>query len=82
MAHFLKKLRCVQIKIFLILCWSRIFLMGNSMSRFLYFRLFNTVDSKNINLAMTGLEPRTYGVGSNRSANLATTKTEETIFYR
>ena len=52
------------------------------MSRFLYFRLFNTVDSKNINLAMTGLEPRTYGVGSNRSANLATTKTEETIFYR
>ena len=46
--------------------------MGQSRTIFLYFRLFNTVDSKNVQynyLLMTGFEPRTPGVGSNRSTN-------------
>ena len=46
--------------------------MGHSPPLFLYFRLFNTVDSKKINvrnksLLMTGFELRTSGVGSNHS---------------
>ena len=50
--------------------------MGLSRPLFLYFRLFNTVDSKmfNINfLPMTGFEPRTSEIGSDRSTNWATT---------
>ena len=46
--------------------------MGHSRSLFLYFRLFNTVDSKHYSiktLLMSGIEPRTSGVGSNRFAN-------------
>ena len=53
--------------------------MGHSRPLFLYFRLFNTytVDSKqmfNMNKfwPMTGFEPRTSGIGSNRSTNWAT----------
>ena len=43
---------------------------------FLYFRLFNTVDCKQMfdkSLPMTGFEPRISGVGGNRSTNWATT---------
>ena len=45
---------------------------------FLYFRLFNTVDSKQINVQynswpMTGFELQTSGVRSDRSTNSATT---------
>ena len=52
--------------------------MGHSRPLFLYFRLFNTVESKQINiryksLPMTGLEPQTSGVGSDQSTNWATT---------
>ena len=42
----------------------------------LFFRIFNTVDSKHcptIFLPMTGFEPRTSGVGSDRTTNWATT---------
>ena len=51
---------------------------GTFQASFLYFRLFNTADTKQINircksLPMTGFEPRTSGVGSNRSTNWATT---------
>ena len=37
-----------------------------------YFRLFNTVNSKQSSiqiLSMMGFEPQTFGVGSNRSTN-------------
>ena len=50
--------------------------MGQSQPLFLYFRLFNTVDSKNVQykfLPMTGFEPQTSGVGSDRSTYWATT---------
>ena len=47
--------------------------MGRSRPPFsLYFRLFNTVDSKqmfNKSLPMTGFEPRISGVGADRSTN-------------
>ena len=45
--------------------------MGHSRPLFLYFRLFNTVDSKV--LSMTRFEPRTSGIWSDRSTNWATT---------
>ena len=50
--------------------------MGHSRPLFLYFRLFNTVDSKQMldkSLPMTGFEPRISGVGGDRSTNWATT---------
>ena len=52
--------------------------MGHFRPLILYFRLFNTVDSQQINiwyksLPMTGFEPRTSGVGSDCSTNWATT---------
>ena len=52
--------------------------MGHSRPLFIYFRLLNTVYSKQVNvldksLPMTGLEPWTPGVGSDRSTNWATT---------
>ena len=52
--------------------------MGHSRPHLLYFRLFNTVDSKQINvrfksLLVCGFELRTSGIGSNRSTNWATT---------
>ena len=43
---------------------------------FIYFRLFNTVDNKqmfNKILPMTGVKPRTSGFESDRSTNCATT---------
>ena len=50
--------------------------MGQSQHLFLYFCLFNTVDSKkcsyksyNSCLPMTGFEPQISGVGSNHSTN-------------
>ena len=48
--------------------------MANFRSLFLYFRRFNTVDSKQINvrfksLPMTGFEPRTSCIVSDRSIN-------------
>ena len=48
--------------------------MGHSRPLFLYFCLFNTVDSKQVNvryksLPMTGFEPLTSGIGNNRSTN-------------
>ena len=48
--------------------------MANFRSLFLYFRRFNTVDSKQINvryksLPMTGFKLYTSGVGSNHSTN-------------
>ena len=47
-------------------------------SFFLYFRLFNTLDSKQINVRykswqMTGFEPRTSDIGIDTSTNWATT---------
>ena len=50
--------------------------MGLSHPLFLYFRLFNAVDSKNVQykiLSMTGFESQTSGIGSNCSTNWATT---------
>ena len=59
---------------------SNIFLnVGLSRPLHIYFRLFNTVDSKQVNkcsiyiLPMTGFEPRTSGIGRDFSTNLATT---------
>ena len=50
------------------------FKKGHFRPLFLYFRLFNTVDSKQVNvpyksLPMTGFEPRTSCVGSDHSTN-------------
>ena len=50
--------------------------MGHSRPLFIYFRLFNTVDNKqmfNKILPMTGVEPRTSGIEIDRSTNWATT---------
>ena len=49
--------------------------MGHSWPCFLYFSVFSTVESKGAIsiLLMTGFEPRTSGVGGNRSTNWATT---------
>ena len=50
--------------------------MGHSWPLFLYFRLFNTNDSKQMfkkSLLMTGFEPRITGVGGDRFTNWATT---------
>ena len=57
---------------------------------FIYFRLFNTVDNKqmfNKILPMTGVEPRTSGIGSDRSTNWAATTSQQglnlwPIFWR
>ena len=49
----------------------------------LYFRLFNTVDSKQMfdkSLPMTGFEQQISGVGGDRSTNWATTITAPNIF--
>ena len=49
---------------------------------FLYFRLFNTVDSKMFNiifLPMMGFEPQTSGIGSDCSTNWATTTSPTTL---
>ena len=57
--------------------------MGHSRPLFLYFRLINTVDSKQIyvrykTLLMTEFKPWTSGIVSNRSTNWATT----TAFFK
>ena len=49
---------------------------------FLYFRLYNTVDSKQMfdkSLPMTGFEPRIFGVGGDRSTNWATTTAQSIL---
>ena len=49
---------------------------------FLYFRLFNTVDSKQIfdkSLPMTEFEPRIFGVGGDRPTNWATTTAQSIL---
>ena len=61
--------------------------MGHSLPLFLYFRLFNKVDRKQINvqnksLSMTGFEPRTSGDGSNRSTNWATTTAHHRLLFQ
>ena len=46
--------------------------VGHSRPLFIYFRLFNTADNKqmfNKILSMTGVEPRTSGIASDRSTN-------------
>ena len=46
--------------------------VGHSRPLFIYFRLFNTVDNKqmfNKILPMTGVKPRTSGIESDRSTN-------------
>ena len=58
--------------------------MGHSQPLSLYFRLFNTVGSKQINvqynsLLMTGSEPQTSVVGSDRSTSSATTTALENV---
>ena len=59
--------------------------MGHSRPLFSLFSSFQyTVDSKqmfNINkfLPMTGFEPRTFGIGSNRSTNWATTTAKKSL---
>ena len=48
------------------------FKVGHSRPLFIYFRLFNTVDNKqmlNKILLITGVEPRTSGIESDRSTN-------------
>ena len=62
--------------------------MGHSRPLFLYFRLFNAVNSKQINvqdksLPMTGFEPETSDFGSDRSTNWATTTAQSFVpsFY-
>ena len=62
--------------------WKR---MGNSLPLFLYFCLFNTVDSVQVNvryksLPMTGFEPRTSSLGSDRSCNWVTTTAQHELF--
>ena len=54
--------------------------MGHSRPLFIYFRLFNSVDNKQVNkqmfnkiLPMTGVKLRTSGFESHRSTNWATT---------
>ena len=62
---------------------SLVFLMGHHGLYFLYFRLINTVDSiqmLNINFPMTGFEPQTSGISSDRSTNWATTTALVHIF--
>ena len=57
--------------------------VGHSRPLFLYFRLFNTVDNKqmfNKILPMTGVELRTSGIESNRPTNWATTTSQSTQF--
>ena len=54
--------------------------MGLFRPLFLYVRLFNTIDKRLTNVLfknwlMTGFEPRTSGVASDRSTNRATTTT-------
>ena len=59
------------------------FKVGHSRPLFIYFRLFNTVDNKqmfNKILPMTGVEPRTSGIEIHRSTNWATT-TSQKLFY-
>ena len=49
---------------------------------FIYFHLFNTVDNKqmfNKILPMTGVEPRTSGIESDRSTNWATTTSHSIV---
>ena len=47
--------------------------MDQSRPLFHNFRLFNTVDSKQMfYIKVAGFEPRTFGVGSDRSTNSAT----------
>ena len=56
--------------------WLFFSIMGHSRHLFIYFCLFNTVDSRQWTikiLPMTGFEPRTSVIGSNRSTNWATT---------
>ena len=53
--------------------------VGHSQPLFIYFRLFNTVDNKqmfNKILPMSGVEPRTSGIESDRSTNWATTTSQ------
>ena len=53
--------------------------VGHSRPLFIYFRLFITVDNKqmfNKILPMTGVKPRTSGIESNRSTNWATTTSQ------
>ena len=59
---------------FLQICSIHIFLkIGHSRPLFLYFRLFNKVDSKEYKIfQMTGFELRTSSLGSNHSTNSAT----------
>ena len=55
---------------------STFFKKGHSRPLFLYFRLFNTVDSKQLfdkSLPTTGFDPRTSSVGCDRFTNWGTT---------
>ena len=54
--------------------------MGHSRPLFIYFRLFNAVDSRHYSiksLLMSGIEPRTSDVGIDRFTNWATTTAHE-----
>ena len=58
------------------------FKVAHSRPLFIYFRLFNTADNKqmfNKILPMTGVEPRTSGIESDCSANWATTTSPNQI---
>ena len=62
--------------------------VGHSQLLFVYFRLFNTVDSKQVNkcsiknLPITGFEPWTSVIGSNCCTNWATTTAQNQITCR
>ena len=56
--------------------------VGHSRPLFIYFRLFNTVDNKqmlNKILPMTGVKPRASGIKSDRSTNWATTTSRQFV---
>ena len=62
--------------------------VGHSRPLFIYFCLFNTVDIKQVNkqmfnkiLPMTGVDPRTSGIESERSTNWATTTSRMGQFF-
>ena len=64
--------------------WDILFKMGHSRPLFLYFRLFNTADSKQCSIKispMTGFELRTSGVGSDHSTNCATSTSHPFTFF-
>ena len=60
--------------------FQELFPMGHSQRIFLYFHLYYTVNSKMILIKIAGFESGTSGVGSNHSANCATTTAQVQVY--